>query len=253
VSELKIPALLLEGDADPLAQSTCTGPELITISEEPRVDLMARDPRSIYAHWEIPPAQQRQMSTAETSHPLILNVRRDNTGGPLAAQIRLASESDHAFVPVPEGGTKYVAELCVESGGTSVILATSAAVFTPEETISGDRSARYAQVPIPEIRSTPGLQGLTKGTAEEKLSGPEIVAPPRVSWIPILREAGESRLEAQVETPVTGEMIAALQNVFGDFPGFPFQHQDYRAYETMELEHLLRVTMSQLRAGDSSF
>jgi hypothetical protein len=257
VSQLKIPALLLEDDENLSGKSLGapkipSEPELNPVSKTTGVTLMPRDPHSLYAHWEPIAAQHGEISAPKTSDQLILSVHRDNAGGPLAAQIRLPAECDHAFVPVPHGATKYIAELCyLDANGSAVILGTSTPVSTPPESISRDRTAKYAELVIPEPRPTATV--LTRKTSEDKLSRAiGSVPPPNVSWIPILPEVGGAPRERLKEMPITQEMITPVHDVLGAIPGLRAE-DEHRAFDTIELENLLRLTMSQLRTGDSSF
>jgi hypothetical protein len=253
LSDLNIPPLLFEDDEDPsektveTAPEISSGPELPSVSEQARMMLMPRDPHSIYAHWEVT-AQEGEISAREPAQPLVVNVHRGDIRGPLAAQVHVSAESNHAFIRVPEGGGKYVAELCyLNSAGAPVSLASSAAVSTPQETISPDRSVVYAEVPTVE------MQLPSDRTLEEKSKPSQFVPPPMVSWIPALPLLGASSEGIQDESTIAQEMISSIRNNFAELPEFKPLAEDYRAFETFELEYLLGITMSQLRGGDSSF
>ena len=162
---LKIPPLLLEGDAPtptPVSgpgQRYALGPtapvehfvDTDDLGELPeaygtrQLLLTARDPHWLYAQWDLTRDQQKKCNALSADHHLVLRIYINAVGCEPASQIHVHPESRHWFVPVDRAGTKYVAELgYYRSGGNWVNVSTSGATLTPPDTMSADTSAQFA-------------------------------------------------------------------------------------------------------------
>jgi len=254
----KIPALLLEDDplvaplpnaSEPIGE-TPSLPLDASESEAAKLSLMVRDPHSLYAHWRLTPAQQ--LAAAETSEPLVLNVHGESAGGPLAAQIRIGPESNHAFIPVATAGQQYVAEIGhLDRSVGWVTIASSAPVTTPHDTISEDRSAQFAEMPAAVPRHvlalwTPSPPEAGLESANRSLAG--LSAPPAVSWIPFLGQLGEGTRQKNSEAifaPGVPDQsdLTALIPVEGSSAKEPIG--------TVDFEHFALGSSAETMAGSS--
>src|SRR5690348_5776757 len=71
--------------------------------------LVARDPGSLYAHWDLPAEQA-------LDQPLQLRIHHENLGGPVLSERPVDPKSNHCFIPIDPGGIRYIAELGYHSG-----------------------------------------------------------------------------------------------------------------------------------------
>ena len=126
--EVSIPPILLEGDEPVAAPDTGPGEKFATPSksdqptapEQPitlpetygtgRLLLTARDPKCLYAHWDVS-RQERQEAERSTGSQLVVRVHQQSLSGPILAEEHLPSGQRHVFVPVESGPGGYVAQL----------------------------------------------------------------------------------------------------------------------------------------------
>ena len=126
---LKIPPILLEGD-EPEAPSVseparkyALGPQAPAERFEPEAGelpesygsgkllLIARDPHSLYAHWDLTPEQQRVYNAASSHHHLAVRVYPEQTRDQLVTEVSVHPESRHWFIEVKDAAANYIAEL----------------------------------------------------------------------------------------------------------------------------------------------
>ena len=184
VPRLKIPPILLEGDAPPtqaasgpgqryaLGPTPAAAPTVAASAELPesygtqQLFLAARDPHWLYAHWDFSREQLKKYNALAEDGHLGLRVYRGAAEGEPLAQIHLHPESRTWFVPVPAAGAKYLAELGYHDPARKwVLLARSGATFTPPDSLSDDTSVRFATIP-PEVPFT-ALLAMVKGAVRE--------------------------------------------------------------------------------------
>ncbi len=171
-----IPPILFEGDrpgpepkaAQPAQQSavkTTTPVEAGATQERSlpaaygtrRLQLTARDPHWLYAHWDLTSEQQQQYNASSVDRHLVLRVHREAKGEPVAAEIHLRPESRHWFIQVQHAGAGYVTELgYYQPNRRWRSIATSNPVTTPPETIAVDKTVRWGLAPLRLIRPGPG-------------------------------------------------------------------------------------------------
>ncbi len=163
----KIPAFLLEGDK-PSPAPAASGPgQRFALGPKPPVHhfsptegelpdsygtqqlfLTARDPHWLYAHWDMSGAQLKKHNALSSDGHLVLRVLRDEIGGEVISQIHLHPESRNWFVPVPEAGTKYAAQLgYYDVAGKWIALSSSSPTLTPPDSMSDDSDFRFATIP----------------------------------------------------------------------------------------------------------
>lgn len=166
---LDVPAILLEGDAPSThgvsgpgeryaqrgAAAVGKAPETAQAKNElpeaygtGRLLLAARDPRWLYAHWDLTREQLKGYNTRSADGHLVLRIYKDARGGQPCNEVHVHPESVNWFVNVSEAGTKYVAELGfydAQSKWTSI--STSGGTITPPDSPSEDTSAWFATLP----------------------------------------------------------------------------------------------------------
>jgi len=165
-SRLKIPPILLEGDAPaaPVAggpgQRYSLGPtppgqhfpeggsELPEAYGTQQLFLTARDPHWLYAHWDLTRAQLKQYNSLSADGHLALRVYRGAMDGVPLAEIHVHPESRNWFVPVPDAGAKYLSALgYYDSSRRWVTLSCSGATLTPPDSLSDETTLRFATIP----------------------------------------------------------------------------------------------------------
>ncbi|HUR45447.1 MAG TPA: DUF4912 domain-containing protein [Candidatus Saccharimonadales bacterium] len=166
---LKIPPILLEGDAPAEAQPGgpgkryALGPEPQQAKTEPlaekvaelpesygtkRLILTARDPHWIYAHWDLTREQQKEYNALSVDKHLVIRVYKNMVAGKPFSEVHVHPESRNWFLNVGDGGTKYIAELgYYQRNGKWVAVSTSGATLTPPDTMSEDITAWFETLP----------------------------------------------------------------------------------------------------------
>ncbi|HZR17890.1 MAG TPA: DUF4912 domain-containing protein [Verrucomicrobiae bacterium] len=140
------PAILLEGDENKTATRAGPVSRFTAPPHEPartgvpqhglpesygtgRLLLTARDPRSLYAHWDLT-AEQRQQDN------LRLRVHRESLSGPVISEVQVLGTAHHSFLQVDApGARRFVAELGYypsEGSWRTLAAAETAAIFSPQ-------------------------------------------------------------------------------------------------------------------------
>lgn len=161
---LKVPPILLEGDAAPAvvpsgpgekyslgatppAQSF-TGGELPESYGTRGLFLTARDPHWLYAHWDLTREQQQEMNAESTDGHLILRIYAGRIEGHPAHEIHVHPESRHWFAHVERAGNSYLAELGYYSAlGRWTRVAVSSGTVTPPDAAAKEEEAEFATIP----------------------------------------------------------------------------------------------------------
>lgn len=111
--------------------------------------LTVRDPRCIYAHWDIAPEQQRRYNALSTHGHLVVRVFDAGARGQPPAETHVHPESRRWFLHVPRPAASYVAELGYYAGEADWrSIATSAPVTTPPEAPAEEKAARFVTIPF---------------------------------------------------------------------------------------------------------
>ncbi len=163
---LDIPSILLEGDkptvesasgpgqryslgANPPAENFANEGELPESYGTKKLLLTARDPHWLYAHWDFSREQLREYNALSRDGHLVLRIFKNKIHSESDWQIHVHPESRNWFVPVDEGGTKYMAEIgYFNQNGDWTRISISGATFTPPDALSEDVSVRFATIPI---------------------------------------------------------------------------------------------------------
>ncbi|MDW7979180.1 MAG: DUF4912 domain-containing protein [Verrucomicrobiales bacterium] len=96
--------------------------------------LVPRDPRSLYAHWDLSSRQRLDYAARSADSCLELRVYDGSVAGKLVATAKHAPTVFHCFIAVPSGGKKYQAELgYTDKSGHWHRISVSGVVLTPPE------------------------------------------------------------------------------------------------------------------------
>jgi hypothetical protein len=161
--ELKIPAILLEGDIPPspigsgpgaryelgaspgASRFPTSGGELPESYGTQKMFLAARDPHWLCASWDFTHEQQRGYNRQSRDGHLILRVKGDAATEP---EIHVNPEARNWFVHVPRAASHYSAEIgFYNQSGQWISLSHSTSTFTPAEAPSTEISADFATIP----------------------------------------------------------------------------------------------------------
>src|SRR5258708_5557190 len=112
----EVPAILFEADDVAEVKQAGTSPKFSTgSSSEPpaaagmlealpesygtgRLLLTARDPKCLYAHWDLTPDQQQRYAELSDQKHLTLRVHQENLAGPLVSELPISARAHHSFV-----------------------------------------------------------------------------------------------------------------------------------------------------------
>jgi len=165
-----------------------------------RLVLTAREPRWLYASWDLAARQQRQYNARSADGHLVVRVHAGSIAERPAAEVHVHPESRHWFIQVSHAGAQYVAELgYYRPRRRWVQIATSAPVTTPVDAVSADRTVRFVTIP-PQVRLTQ-LATPARPAAPGKEPPPETAredAPAEMlAWTPELGDALSSWAEGE--------------------------------------------------------
>jgi hypothetical protein len=164
--DLRIPPILLEGDQPALPAAgpgqkyalgpvPPAGPAVREAGELPeaygtgKLWLVARDPHWLYAQWDLTQPQQRRHNALSADRHLVVRVRPGTSAGHPSSEVHVHPESRHWFIHVERAATQYVAELGYYRPDRKwVTVATAGPTLTPPDTISPDRTLRFATIPV---------------------------------------------------------------------------------------------------------
>jgi hypothetical protein len=163
---LRIPPILLESDEPfspsmtgpgqkyalgPTTPAGQFGPDEAVLPEAygtGKLLLAARDPHWLYAHWDLTHEQQRRYNGLSADRHLVVRVFVGATETRPVKEVHVHPESRHWFIHTDRAETLYVAELGYYRPGRQwVTIATSAPAVTPPDTVSTDRTVRFATLP----------------------------------------------------------------------------------------------------------
>lgn len=190
-ARLIIPPILFEGDApEPTpasgpGQKYALGPispgsgvvseraHLPSSYDTGKLQLVARDPHWLYAHWDLSEQQQRRYNSLSADRHLVVRVQPGAIRGHAFTEIHVHPESRHWFIHVDRAATTYTAELgYYPTDRKWVAVATSTAAATPPDAVSTDRTIRFATVSVEKplrgsMMRAPRLQTAVAPTLEQ--------------------------------------------------------------------------------------
>ena len=169
-----------------------------------RLWLQARDPRCLYAHWDL--TREQLARYAAPAGRLVVRVQAGGPGTGRLAELEVRPETRHCFVPVSEPGGTYVGELgYYDPPGQWRAIAVSDPVTTPRVVPPAEAtSARWATVPTPSMAALPSGSGLGPAQAPSLERSPpsrfpvqRLRRPPNLAFLPI--PALSAELDIQTE------------------------------------------------------
>jgi uncharacterized protein len=149
----------------PPAAKVAPPPSQVTLAQEKlpeaygtkRLVLTARDPRWLYAHWDFTREQLEECNSRSAGGHLILRLYQEDSAN--IADIPVHPESRNWFVPVPQPGARYHAELGFypPNAGPWTTISNSAPVTAPPAELSTDTSVEFKTLlpdtPAEEIKA----------------------------------------------------------------------------------------------------
>jgi uncharacterized protein len=207
-TQFNIPPILLEGDETasvpiepPLEKfppSPAKSVEFLESDDElpeaygtQKLLLTPRDPRWLYAHWDLTREQQREYCARAADGHLILRVYHDDAEERPVAEIPLHPDSRYWFVRVEQAAATYVAKLgYIQRNGHWFTISISTEVFTPPDTASPEFEAEFATIAIEppqggdlvsQVETSPGPSVSMADTTRGESGAPEPM-PPIPEW-----------------------------------------------------------------------
>jgi hypothetical protein len=133
-----------------------------------KLSLVARDSHWLYAQWDLTPQQQRRYNALSADRHLAVRVHPGTIASHPSSEVHVHPESRHWFIHVERAATRYMAELgYYRSNRKWMTVATSEPTVTPPDTVSPDRTLRFATIPA-HVRLTQ-LAALAKQTVSADL------------------------------------------------------------------------------------
>lgn len=223
-ASLKFPPILLEGDVPVAGVAKLTTktaePEpvrplmgipapvedgvSVIVEGTKELILVARDPRTLYAHWDLSPKQQREYIALAADGNLMLRIYLGSLDGSLVSQVKLPAGAYHCFVGVPVGGARYQAELgYTDTSGRWTRISASGIVATPSEESVSTEPIKFATVSLEPPRQEEDVTSKKAGLGH-------------VASV----EPVEKRVAIGViEPPVPGVRVHESQAVQAEIPG----------------------------------
>lgn len=113
-----------------------------------RLYLTARDPRWLYAYWDISGQQMARYRQRAVDGRVVLRLFEKNIAHPVQ-EITLTPEARNWYIAVPKPSTTYHAELGYWQGrGRFRVISRSAEATTPSETVMAQAAARFVTIPL---------------------------------------------------------------------------------------------------------
>jgi hypothetical protein len=198
----KLPPILLEGDepfASPLPGVRPEDALQKVLLPEPfgtgRLNILARDPHSMYAYWDLTREQQDHYNGLSADKHMVLLIWQVGPGQRLIAELPVHPESRHWFIHVPVAGGTYSAELGYYDQNRNW---TTVAVSTPIQTPGGQTRTQPPHAPLfatvsmePEPAVIPMLPGEpVPGPAPEPTAEPAQAVVAEAGWEGLSKEPG---------------------------------------------------------------
>lgn len=113
-----------------------------------RIYLTARDPRWLYAYWDISGQQMARYRQRSVDGRVVLRLFEKNLANPVQ-EITLTPEARNWYIPVPKPSTTYHAELGYwQPRGRFRVISRSAEATTPSESVMAQAQARFVTIPL---------------------------------------------------------------------------------------------------------
>jgi hypothetical protein len=204
-----IPRLLFEGDGSPLLADKASNHKFDLVAgnqREPpgqqetglpeaygtgKLLLTARDPHSLFAHWDLTNEQQRHYNSIAADGHLTLRAYAHALSNQPATEVSVEPQSRHLFLNVERAGTSYVAELgYYQPDRMWKTIATSGSTTTPPDAPSTEHAVVFS---TPQAR-----RAMQKENRPAKITGPPVIPVTEPPW------PFESELSPNEEVAVAG-------------------------------------------------
>jgi hypothetical protein len=163
--------------------------------------LSARDPHTLFAHWDFTDKQQREYTSLAADRHLTLRAYAHAFSNQPAIEIAADPSSRHLFLKAEHAGTSYVAELgYYQADRTWKTVAVSGPATTPSDSPSQEANVVFS---TPEALRPTQVKTQMELNVPGKLDQPSIipVTPPRWPFGPEDPSTDESRLKQAQQTP----------------------------------------------------
>jgi len=132
--------------------------------------LVARDPHSLYAHWDLTTEQQQHQRANAKNHQLLVRLHRDGVDSAAVSEVIVPSDARHCFLQAASSGTSHQAELGFYSHeGTWQTIAISPQATTPHEGPARDETVQFGVV---KARTAPASKPGSEPFSWLRLSSP---------------------------------------------------------------------------------
>jgi uncharacterized protein len=178
--------------------------------------LTARDPHTLFAHWDLTNQQQQQCHSLSADGRLALRAYAHAFSNQPAVEVPVQPESRHVFLQVEHAGTGYVGELgYYQPDRQWKTVATSAPTATPSDAHSQDTGVVFS---TPHARKT---------IQPAKAAGPSIISVSPPAW------------PFESEVPTENEQVSATDAHFLPEDAPPFVRRSPRKEWTHIQEQML--------------
>lgn len=110
--------------------------------------LAVREPRWLYAYWDLTARQQRRYNALSADGHLVVRIHTGTVAEHPVTEVHVHPESRHWFIQVDAAEMRYVAELGYYRRRRQwMTITTSTPVVTPADTVSADQTARFVTIP----------------------------------------------------------------------------------------------------------
>jgi hypothetical protein len=148
--------------------------------------LTARDPHTLFAHWDLTNEQQRHYNSLSEQGRLALRAYAHAFSNQPAVEIPAQPDSRHVFVRVSRAGTSYIGELgYYQPDHHWKTIATSAPTTRPSDAPSEDTAVVFSTVPQAQRTTKPeatSVSASAAGTTATPDGPPSIIPVPVPRW-----------------------------------------------------------------------
>jgi hypothetical protein len=188
--------------------------------------LTARDPHTLFAHWDLTHQQQHQYNSLSTDGRLALRAYAHAFSNQPAVEVLVEPDSRHLFLQVQSAGTSYVGELgYYQPDRQWKTVATSAPTTTPPDAPSQDT-------------------GVVFSTSQVRKETKAATAPADASIIPVSAPAWPFESEVPTESEQVSAMGARLQHLPENAPPFvkPGSRKAWTPVRERLLAEMIRIS-----------
>lgn len=256
----KVPQILFEGD-EPSKRSEAASAQKFELGSAHRPQssknedttlpeaygtgkllLTARDPHTLFAHWDLTSEQQRHYNSLSEDGHLALRAYAHAFSNQPAAEIRLEPDSRHAFLQVQHAGTSYVGELgYYQSEHHWKTIATSGPTTVPFDAPSEDTTVTFATLPPARRMVQEGLASTRSDTTETPPANlsPSIIQVRVPRWPFGPEENEEQQLDRTETAPLQSQSVPA------DAPAFVKRSKKWTSAREKLLAEMIRTSMER--------